>query len=90
MGHLRVIGTVRYIQVVKHGGFKRRIVLSVDVIALLLGALGHIELSQKGNQKIYRINKGSVSALTSLGRVPTNLSDPVTSGGTDLVLLIIS
>lgn len=52
--------------------------------------LGHIELSQKGNQKICRINSISVTALTSFGGVPTTLSDPVTVGGTDLILLIIS
>lgn len=28
-------------------------------------ALGHIELSQKGNQKIYRINRGSVTIRTN-------------------------
>lgn len=49
MGHLRVIGAVRYIQVVKHGEFKGRSALPVEVIALLLSALGHVELSQKGN-----------------------------------------
>jgi hypothetical protein len=31
-----------------------------ELLLQLLKPLGHIELSQKGNQKIERINKGSV------------------------------